>query len=101
MLKEYTQNLVPKLLARKKIVAEKRMKSIYVYPDQNHKQIHQMIVQAFGIEHYTVLDCNGRRHTLTIAAEQKLDGNSLRKRRGSLYLREKPMEVCSYIYTHM
>ena len=62
-----------------------------------------MIVQGFEIKHYTVLDCNGRRHTLTIAAEQKLDGNSLRKCRGSLYLCEKAMEVCSYIriYIHV
>ena len=87
---------VPKLSARKKLIDEKRMKNIFVYPNQSPQQIHKMIVKAFGICEYTVLDCNGRRNTLTVADNQKIDANALRKRRGSLYLCEKAMEVCLY-----
>ena len=72
------------------------MKNIFVYPNQSPQQIHKMIVKAVGISEYTVLDCNGRRHTLTVADNHKTDGNALRKRRGSLYLCEKAMEVRMY-----
>lgn len=94
MLKKFSRAIVPKQSVRKKIIDERRMKNIYVYPNQSPKQIHQMIVKAFGVKDYTVLNCNGRRHTLTVAAEQNIDGNLLRKYRGSLYLCEKTLKVC-------
>lgn len=60
------------------MISEGKMKYIYVYWNQSPEQIHQFIVQELGINDYTILDCNGKRHILTIAAEESIDGNSLK-----------------------
>ena len=91
MMKDYSSR-VPKGKAREKLLAEGRIQSIKINRQMKPEEVKKLILEVFGIAHYTVLHCDGVSKYLMKCSEQNIDGNDAVDWRGCLYLCEN-MEV--------
>ena len=82
LMKEYSP-LVPKNKDHQKLMSEGRVtRSI------SSQEIKNLIIRAFQITEYTVLECDDTGHNLLRRIDQSIDGNNLTDLRGALYLCE-------------
>ena len=80
---------VPKGKVRQSLAQKGRMQNIKVKRSMSPKEVNDLVVKAFGIEGYTVLECDVSGHNLVKSSEQEIDGDAAVGRRGCLYLCEK------------
>ena len=73
-----------------------RIQSIKVNCQMKPNEVKKLIVKAFGVTRYTVLQCDGVSKYLIKSSEQNIDGNGMVDQRGCLYLCEN-MEVARYL----
>lgn len=65
------------------------MQNIKVKHSMSPKEVNDLVVKAFGVEGYKVLECDVSGHNLVKSSEQEMDGDAAVGRRGCLYLCEK------------
>ena len=87
MMKEYCP-ITPKNKARRILLSEGRILSIKVTRGMSSREIKNLIVRAFQIPEYTVLECDDTGHNLLRRIDQSIDGNDVLNLRGALYLCE-------------
>ena len=76
---------VPKNAVRKQMVQEERCKTLYLSRDDNPKHVQEIIKSAFGLENYTILDCD-KGCNLFVSPLKNISGKQAVKRRKALYL---------------
>ena len=86
-MKEYSP-LTPKNKDRQKLTSEGRILSVKVTRSMSSQEIKNLIIRAFQITEYTVLECDDTGHNLLRRINQSIDGNDLTDLRGALYLCE-------------
>lgn len=87
LMKEYSP-LVPKNKDRQKLTSEGRILSIKVTRNMSSQEIKNLIIRAFQITEYTVLECDDTGHNLLRRIDQSINGNDIMNLRGALYLCE-------------
>ena len=107
MLKHY-QPLIPRGNARKELLSQERIKTIFVTRDMSNLEIQNVIIRAYRVSSFSFLDSDKKGH-LTRLDSDCLDGEGAVKRRGSLYLCEIDVSICmriecihvSYVFMHV
>ena len=87
VLKEYSKTL-PKNDMRRKMLEDGRIKTVFVSRQDNSTSIDAKLKSVFGLNNYTVLECDSRTHKLSISPHQDIDGRKAIERRRNLYLCE-------------
>lgn len=86
---------VPKNAVRQEMVQEERCKTLYFSRDDNPTHVQEIIKSAFGLESYTILDCNKKGSNLFVSPLKIISGKQAIERRKALYLCE-----VSYIHAY-
>ena len=86
ILLEKFQKNVPKKCSREFLRQQQRVKRLFVFRSDTHKDLDEKISWVFGVKEYKFLECIKNGNQLVISSNQHMDGLDAINRRGCLYL---------------